>query len=434
MPARFAGFAATFAQSLGLLSRLATQTAGVVAGHALPAAPALDTGMLDALGEGVCVARAADLVILHANPALERMYGFSRGELGGASLDALDAPDAPDEVSPLGRAPPRAESLLALRTSGAWQGESRGVRSNGERFWRRVSLSSFEHPGLGVLYLCVQSDIDATVGERVALRHAEEALRASEALIGDLSARKRAEAESLSVRQELIRVARVWTMAELATSIAHELNQPLTAILNNARAAQRLLAQERLHEDDLAAILADIVSDDQRAAGIISHMRALLEKGIPELEPIDANEFLREATRLLKAELLLGGIAAVVELTDAPVVVQGDRVQMHQVVLNLAANAIDAMQSEPAMAQRLVFRSRRGDASVHLEIEDSGPGLAPERLEHLFRPFSSAKRQGMGMGLAISRRIVEAHGGRIAAKNNPERGCTFVVTLPLAQT
>ena len=255
-------------------------------------------------------------------------------------------------------------------------------------------------------------------------------------LLGDVFAntlsRRRSEMEGQRLRQDLAHVGRVSTMGELTASLAHELNQPLTAILSNAQAAQRILASDKADLADIRDILGDIVEDDKRAGEVIHRLRGFLKKSNLELSTLDIGELVSQVARLVSSDAILRNVSIRLELAPGLPPVCGDRVQLQQVILNLLMNGLDAMRESSEGERTLVLRTLRADppASVVVAVEDSGVGIDEADLEHVFHAFYTTKPEGLGMGLAIARSIVEAHGGRLEARNNPERGATFSFTLP----
>jgi signal transduction histidine kinase len=254
-------------------------------------------------------------------------------------------------------------------------------------------------------------------------------------LLGEVFAntlsRRRAETEGLRLRGDLAHVGRVATVGELTASLAHELNQPLTAILANAQAARRILESDDADLTELRAIVGDIVEDDKRASEVISRLRSFLKKGTLERSMIDMSELVGQVARLVAGDVILRNVVARLELPADLPPVHGDRVQLQQVILNLILNGLDAMRDVEAGTRTLVLRTARiGPATVEVTVQDSGVGMEKADLGHVFDAFYTTKADGLGMGLAIVRTIVEAHGGRIEARNNPEGGATVSFTLP----
>jgi len=255
------------------------------------------------------------------------------------------------------------------------------------------------------------------------------------ALAQDITDRRRAEQDVRQLRESLAHVTRVTTAGELAASMAHELNQPLTAILSNAQAAQRfLLSGDSADREEVAEALADIAQDATRAGEVIRRLRGLLRRGEMKREPLDLNEAIREVTGLAHNEAMLRQVSVELDLADDLPLVLGDRVQVQQVILNLVMNACEAMSGVDAGARELrVQTTRSAPELVQVSVEDSGPGIDEERAKEIFEPFVTTKSEGMGMGLSISRSIVQAHGGELSAVANPDRGATFVFSLPICQ-
>lgn len=250
--------------------------------------------------------------------------------------------------------------------------------------------------------------------------------------ITDISGRKAAELEAQLRREELAHITRIVTVGELATSLAHEINQPLTAILCNAEAAQRFLSSGTPDLDEIQRILDDIIQDDRRAGEVIRRMRALVKKETPRRETVDLNDTVRESIALVRSASSLEGFSFTTELDSELSTVEGDRVQLQQVILNLMLNATAAMRETPPALRKLVIRTAgQGSRAVMVSIRDTGTGIHKKDMDRLFEPFYTTKADGLGMGLSISRTIVSAHGGTIGAENNPEGGATFYFTLPV---
>jgi C4-dicarboxylate-specific signal transduction histidine kinase len=248
----------------------------------------------------------------------------------------------------------------------------------------------------------------------------------------DITERKDAELEVQLRREELAHVTRIVTVGELATSLAHEINQPLTAIRCNAEAAQRFLSGAAPDLGEVRQILTDIIQDDTRAGEVVRRIRTLVKKETPRREEVELNIAVWETIGLVRSASFLEGLSIMAELDPDLPVVQGDRVQLQQVVLNLLLNATAAMRDTSPASRRLVIRTAMEDGrAVRFSVRDSGTGIDRNDVDRLFEPFYTTKADGLGMGLSISRTIIKAHSGTIGAENNPEGGATFYFTLPV---
>jgi PAS domain S-box-containing protein len=252
--------------------------------------------------------------------------------------------------------------------------------------------------------------------------------------VTDVTARKRAETELHEAQANLAHVARVTALGELAGSIAHEVNQPLAAIVTNAAACLRWLDREPANLNEARGTVQSIVKDGNRAGEVILRIRALVNKTVGEKEPLYINDVINETIGLVQHELFIHRVALRLELAPALPPVLADRVQLQQVVLNLVINGIEAMQPVMDRPRELVIRTCQDEPDhVLVMVRDSGVGVAAENADRLFDAFFTTKSSGMGMGLSICRSIVEAHGGRLSASDNIGRGATFQFTLPLHQ-
>ena len=249
----------------------------------------------------------------------------------------------------------------------------------------------------------------------------------------DISERKRAEAEVLRHRDELAHVSRVSTMGELAASLAHELNQPLTAILSNAQAAQRFLSGKPSDIEEVRETLRDIVEDNKRAGEVIRRMRALAKKEEFDFNLLDLWEIIDEIVALVHSDAILRNVSMKIDIDPNLPQTAGDKIQLQQVLLNLLLNAFDAMKDSQMAEREVVVKAGLDGANMlKIMISDRGTGLTSDKLDKIFEPFYTTKREGLGMGLSISRSIIEAHGGRLWAENNQGSGATFSFTLPIA--
>ncbi len=308
----------------------------------------------------------------------------------------------------------------------------------------KAALDRRTYLGLGIKS---QVDVPLKVAGRVVGALAFSTLRAERAwqdelvqrlqLLGEVFAnvlsRGRTELEMQRLRQELSHVARVSTVGELTTSLAHELNQPLTAILSNAQAAQRLLAAMPANLEEVQEILKDIVEDDKRASEVIHRLRGLLKPGEVEFRALDVNEMVSEVARLVSGDAVMRKVSIRLELVPGLPPVRGDRVQLQQVVLNLVLNALDAIQESGTRDRTLLLRTTlESSAAIRVAVRDSGVGIGGVEPDQIFRAFYTTKPEGLGMGLAIARSIVESHAGRLEARNNSDGGATFSFTLPIS--
>jgi two-component system, sensor histidine kinase and response regulator len=276
-----------------------------------------------------------------------------------------------------------------------------------------VNISSLANNGISIVTLIVivaaimTSSVDRRARTEVE-RRADDALQEAQA--------------------KLARVSRVHAMGELAATIAHEVNQPLTAIVTNGNFCLRELAAGGRNLEELREAIAEIVNDGTRASTVISRIRTLLVKGAPERAELDINEVIQEVTGLIRSELARKRISLQTDLT-ADLRVRGDRVQLQQVLINLIVNSIDAMRTLTDRPRELLIKSAKQSDGVLVQVQDSGPGMGPEVADRIFEPFFTTKAEGIGMGLSISRSIIESHGGRLWAVAVPN-GALFEFTVP----
>jgi two-component system, LuxR family, sensor kinase FixL len=358
--------------------------------------------LLDLTHDAV-VAFDLDRRITYWNRGAERLYGWTAAEaLGSVGPDLLEAqwPGPSDDAI-----------ASALAQTGVWQGETIQATREGRRVVveGRVVMERGES-GEPVGVLATTNDVTDRKADEEKLRAAQEALA---------------------------HVTRLTTLGEVSASIAHEINQPLAAIVNNASACLVLLSDRQPNLDEVRAALTDVVNDAERASAIVERVRQMSRRSEPQQAPCRIHEIVDDVVALAARVSPLSGVAIDTEIPrDLPPVL-GDLVQLEQVLLNLVVNAMDAMSDvEPSVRRveiRAVTDTEGGHPSVTIRVADRGVGVTPEDMPRLFEAFHTTKPHGLGLGLAISRSIVEAHGGRLWAEPNHEKGAVFAVRLPAAQ-
>jgi two-component system sensor kinase FixL len=250
-------------------------------------------------------------------------------------------------------------------------------------------------------------------------------------MVRDISPRRRAEDEARRWSAELAHAARLSTIGELTSGIAHEINQPLTAMVNFAEASLRMLRSGNADAQKLEDAMGQITVQGQRAGHIVRHMRRLARKGESERREADLGRLVRDVLGLVSRELDASGITLRLILASDLAAVKCDRIQIEQVVLNLVRNAMDILEEGPAPGRELTIRTQTGTAgTIELRVEDTGAGFAADSSERIFETFFTTKADGLGMGLSISRNIIEDHGGRLWASPRPGGGAIFHVSLP----
>jgi PAS domain S-box-containing protein len=344
----------------------------------------------------VMVDHEGHIVLL--NHQTERVFGYSRAELLGCSIDVL-VPNL------LRSAHAHFRDDYNLAPSGRPMGAGRevhGRRRDGSEVPIDVGLSPIHTPqGTAVL-----------------------------ASIIDITTRREMEVQTAQQRDQLAHLSRVAMLGELSGSIAHELNQPLSAILSNAQAALRFLAGDVVDLDEVRNILKDIAADDARAGEVIRRLRALLTNTEVQFHPVDVNEIALDVLKLMRHDLQLRRVAMTTDLAAGLPRVRGDRVQLQQVLINLVVNGCEAMDGAPTDRHMTLRTAAVAGGAVEVSVADRGKGIPAEQLKRIFEPFVTTKAEGMGLGLAVCRTIVAAHGGELWATNNAERGATVHLTLP----
>jgi len=338
--------------------------------------------------------------IMLVNSQVEELFGYQREELVGKSVDVL-VPERFAVQHPAHRA-----KFLAAPTTRA-MGAGRELfarRKDGSEFPVEIGLNPIQTPdGIVVLTTVV-----------------------------DITARKLAEAEALRHREELGHLSRVAAMGELAASIAHELNQPLSGIVSNAAAGQRFIDRGDVDLTELRELLADINADGRRAGDVIRGIQSMVKKRAPARERVNLNDLIMKVVQMVKPNAMLHSCELGTFLDPGLPAVEGDPVQLQQVLLNLVINAFDAMRDTPVRSRKVAIATEgNGDGTIRISVRDYGVGIPEEARERLFDQFFTTKREGLGMGLGIVRSIVESHGGTIAAENADGGGARFQFNLPV---
>jgi PAS domain S-box-containing protein len=252
-------------------------------------------------------------------------------------------------------------------------------------------------------------------------------------IVSDVTDRRKGEHEADVHRREMAHLSRVAMLGELTGTLAHELSQPLAAVRSNAQAARLFLNRQPLDIAELQATLDDIISNNKRASAVIEGLRALLRKEVNPSGPVDVNDIVRDVVDLARSEIVSRRITLTTTLSSGIQSVFGNRVQLQQVLLNLVLNACDAMSETPPGQRQLTVATVLQGGFVHLVVSDRGVGIPGGQLERVFEPFVTFREHGLGLGLAISRSIVSAHGGSIRAENNADGGATFRCLLPVME-
>jgi PAS domain S-box-containing protein len=326
--------------------------------------------------------------------------------LGFEPTERLDFRKFIDRLHPEDRAPTREALRRSLQTRSEYDMEYRVVLPDGSVRWISVrGHATFDAENRAVRLMGVSIDITST---------------------------KLAQLQLLQQRDELAHLSRVTTLGEMATTLAHELNQPLAAIHSNAETAEILLAKEPLELDELRSIVNDIRQDGLRAAEVILRMRSLLRRHQFKMERIEVKSLIEAVSELLHGVVISHRARLRIELAPALPPVLGDAIHLQQILLNLIINALEAMVDCPTRERQVVVRAATHAAlGLEVTVTDQGPGFSKGKLAKLFEPFFTTKKKGMGMGLAICQRIIQSHGGHLSAENNPDRGATVRFTLPI---
>jgi len=349
------------------------------------------------LAHDAIIVRGLDDKITYWNSGAEETYGWTREVALGETAQQLLRSVYPSDFDTL---------KSQLLHEGRWDGELIQTRRDG---------------------------VQIVVASRWALQRDETGQPVAMLQINtDITERKRAAEALQDTQAQLAHMARVTVVGEFTASIAHEVNQPLTAVVANANACLRWLAAQEPNLEEAREAVVRIVSEGRRAAEVIQRIRSLLKKSEPEISRLDINDVIREVLVLANHQILKQRVSVRAELSPGLPAISGDRVQLQQVLLNLVMNALEASAGAEGSRDLVVASEKHGEDQVMVAIQDSGVGIRPDIVDRLFRPFFTTKPQGIGMGLSISRSIIEAHGGRLWAVPNDGPGSTFKFAVPAA--
>jgi two-component system sensor kinase FixL len=344
--------------------------------------------------DAIAIVRQRDYEYIEVNEKWEAMFGYTRAEALGRTAEDLGLVVLSDEIR---------TARATLNAYGSLRDHEMDLRNKAGDVFRIMMVADTVDMAGEACYIVI---------------------------LRDITERKRAHALLQEQQRELAHLGRVAALGELSGALAHELNQPLAAILTNARAAQRILSMPEPSLAELKDILEDIALDDRRAGDVISQLRGLLKKGDLQIQPISLEKVIKEVIALLHSDLIERRVLVETRLSSDLPPVMGDRVQLQQVLLNLIMNACDAMADQyAATRQILIVTGLTPEGQVQLSVSDQGVGIPPARLSQIFDPFVTTKEHGLGLGLAICQSIVTAHGGRLWAANNPDRGTTLHMVL-----
>jgi signal transduction histidine kinase len=387
--------------------------------------------------------RLADFILQNVEPILAEWEAFARGIWPGEAADPATLRDHAEEILRS-----TASDMTADQTGGEQTAKSRG---EGEASAHSDGLEGASHVH-GALRVDSGFDLLAVVSEYRALRASvirlwrdsrpepdlrdgQDLTRFNESIDQSLTKAVRSftRKSDQQRRAELAHLSRAATLGELTATLAHEVAQPLTAIMSNAAAAQRSLETSALDPAEMRDTLADIYADTRRASEVVRRLRAMLQRGKPvEFAPLDLNDVIRSIEQLVRGDALRKQIVVELDLARGLPPTPGDPVQLQQVVMNLMLNAFAAMDRPELPTRRLLVRTRAADGHVEAEFRDTGAGISADVMDRIFEPFVTTKPQGLGMGLTICRSIVDRHRGWLRAANNPAGGATFSLTLPAA--
>lgn len=355
------------------------------------------TKAMDSASDGIFIisSQKSGFPILYTNLSFQKLIGYAKNEIIGQDYFNLCGMKADSHVLN--------EIKSSMCQGKSFHGELLNFKKNGKKFWSSLRINPvYDNKGTITHFVGIQTDI--TVIKQKNLEIEEQ-------------------------REELLHVTRVGKLAEFVSSLAHEISQPLTAILSYAQAAQRLLLNR---EPELQEILQYIIDDDQRAAEVIKRLRLLLKKGKPTIETLNMNSLINDTVHLIQTHINVRQTVIQYNLENNLPDIQGDRIQLQQVILNLLSNSIEAMEENKDSRKILINAKSKDTDTILVEVIDFGSGIDLENMSKVFTHFFTSKTNGLGMGLPISRSIIEDHGGRLEAKNNADGGATFYFTIPVS--
>ena len=359
----------------------------------------ISTKAMESIADGIFIVdtQAADFPVIYANRSFQRITGHTRKKILGKNYFLLYGAGADQRVI--------SEMKNAIKKGRAFRGEMFSFQKKGQKCWTLLRIAPVRDLSGGIThYIGIQTDM--TVMRQKDHRISEQ-------------------------REELLHVTRVGKLAEFVSSLAHEISQPLTAILSYAQAAQRIPAAK---DPELQKILAYIIKDNQRASAVIHRLHSLLKKRESEAKALDINALIHDTVVLIATDAAIRKDVLKFELAEDLPCIRGDQVQLQQVILNLISNSFDALESGQELREITIRTSRKDAGTIMVEVQDSGCGIPAQNMPKLFTRFFTSKQDGLGMGLSISRSIVEAHGGKLEVKNNPEGSAIFYFTLPINES
>lgn len=360
---------------------------------------------MEATADGIFIidAQKPDFPVIYANQSFYTITGYAQRDILGQSYfshyGSYTDPRIIEEIK---------HTILRGKS---FHGEMLYFKKNGEKYWNLLRIAPIrDHNGTITHYVGIKTDVTLM---------------------------RQRDLEIKEQREELLHVTRVGKLAEFVSSLAHEISQPLGAILSYAQAAQRMLALPAdggpSREPEVQEVLGHIIDDDHRATEVIRRLRSLLKKDGSEMKPLDMNALINETVMLITTDLNVRDIVLKLELEGDLPLVMGDRIQIQQVLLNLISNSFDAMEDNQGHREMLIRTIVKDPKTIMVALKDSGSGISAQNIPKLFDHFFTTKSDGLGMGLSISRSIVEVHGGRLEVENNPHRGVTFYFTIPVSQ-